>query len=108
MYELGFQVLRVQYEALATQPKQELEHIVNFLVLPWDDLLLQHHQLAHAELTSANLAVGLTQVDRAIDNNSIGRWRSIFTPKQLGVIDRFVELSADRHTLTTGVTKRAA
>jgi hypothetical protein len=47
MLDQGYNVLGVHYDAFTTEPRKEIEKIVQFLELPWHDNLLNHHLLEH-------------------------------------------------------------
>jgi hypothetical protein len=71
-----YPVLPISYEALVRSPRVEVTRICRFLGVPFEQALLNHHQLAHEELDENGLAIGGTDPTRRIDTTSIGQWRS--------------------------------
>lgn len=83
----GWPVLGVGYEALVARPEPWLRAVVGFLGLAWHPALLDHPAVPHAEVEPCGFTVGRTDPKRAIDGGSVGRWREVLTPVQVGQID---------------------
>lgn len=65
------------YEKLVAEKEGELRSILDFLGLPWHDDVLQHHRLHEGTST------GLTENTRAIDEQSVEKWKKQLTAKEL-------------------------
>ncbi len=80
--KLGFPIKMVKYEYLVQNPKPILESIMKFLDLDWEDSILQHHILSHAQIDEDGFAIGKTDPKRPIDTFHVGRYKSELTKKQ--------------------------
>lgn len=86
LQRLDWPVLGVSYERLVSDPQPSLCRMLRFLGLPWHDDLLRHHELFHSEVDATGLAMGDTQADRAIDTDSVGRWKQVLSPAESQLI----------------------
>jgi tetratricopeptide (TPR) repeat protein len=66
----GPDILDVEYEALVREPRQELERVLAFLGLQWNDRCLKFHQLANTVKTAS-----YWQVRQPLYLEATGRWR---------------------------------
>jgi hypothetical protein len=73
-------VLVIRYEDLVESPRWHLRQIVEFLGLKWDERLLEHDRLPHAEIYPDGTAMGNTDPRKPIHDESVGQWRQILTP----------------------------
>lgn len=78
----------VRYEALSADPEPELRSICNFLDLPFDPEMLQHHTLDLTVFKANHLS--WDRITKKIDTTRIGRWRTDLSPEQLA---EFVEVA---------------
>jgi hypothetical protein len=72
--------LLIRYEDLISDPKQEIEKVLNDLGLPWHESVLRHHEL-HTGLVS-----GETDSARPIDATNTGKWKAALSDTDLEVI----------------------
>ena len=79
----GFRLLRVRYEELVSESEPVLHRICEFLGVAFEDQLMNHSGMAHAELLEGGLAVGGTDPARSIDTRSVGQWKRVLTESQL-------------------------
>jgi len=80
--QLGWPVLLIRYEDLVESPGWHLRHIVDFLGLEWNDRLLEHDRLPHAEIYPDGTAMGNTDPRKPINDESVGQWRRMLGPKE--------------------------
>jgi hypothetical protein len=79
-------ILGIHYEKLVAYPEDQLKRVVSFLDLEWNPELLQHHTIAHSEVFEGGLTHGNTDPKRAIDDQSVGQWKSLFSPSEISEI----------------------
>lgn len=65
--------LKIFYEDLVKNPKNNIKKIVDHLNLDWEDDLLLHHKKEHPFTNEKGITVGGTFVHQPISNNSVGR-----------------------------------
>ncbi len=70
----------VRYEDLVQNPEHTLKPLLAYLDLPWHADLLRHHDLHEG------IAVGRTDRSRAIDTQSIGKWKKQLQPGDIDVL----------------------
>ncbi len=70
----------INYETLTGHPEQELQQIMTFMDLAWDNQLLEHHTV------HSGTSVGGTVNDRPVDTASIGRWPDLLTMEDQDII----------------------
>lgn len=87
----GYPVLPVRYDIFVANPKEQIARVVKFLGLEWSDSLLRHFEHTHGE-TANGVAAGLTEVNRAIDTRSVGRWKDNLSVGEYEVI---MEIAGD-------------
>jgi hypothetical protein len=90
LVELDKPVLPISYESLVANPRVELERMLNFMGLDWEDSLLEHSKHQHSELDENGLAIGGTDPKRAIHSNSIQSYKSFFSAKELEEMQQIV------------------
>lgn len=78
--ENKFNYALIRYEDLVQSPEAHINNMMAFLDIPWHDDLLRHHEL-HEEIQ-----VGNTDAARAIDTQSVGKWKESLTDEDLVVI----------------------
>lgn len=78
----GVRVQVICYEHLVSEPKKQLDGVVDFLGLPWEDALLNHHRLEHVEVDERGLAIGGTNARLAIHADSVRKHHEYFSPLQ--------------------------
>lgn len=83
LLEAGVPILAVSYEHLVNNPQSELEKMVSFLGLQWENSLLEHNKLAHAELEEDGMAIGGTNPKLPIHKNSLKSSEDFFSPQEL-------------------------
>jgi len=76
-------VIGIAYEDLVNNPKNELAKLVDFLGLQWENALLQHNKLDHAELDADGMAIGGTNPKLPIHKNSVKAYGDFFSPQEL-------------------------
>jgi hypothetical protein len=67
---LGPALYRVRYERFVTNPRQELEHLLAYLGLGWEEGCLEFHR-GTAVVSTASA----TQVREPVHTRSVGRWK---------------------------------
>jgi len=72
-------LLKVKYEDLCQNPKIEIEKIINFLNVDWDNNVLNHEQIFHDEVEKNGLTVGNNDATKKISVSEIGRYINDFT-----------------------------
>ncbi|KAH8860226.1 Protein-tyrosine sulfotransferase A [Schistosoma japonicum] len=66
--------MTVRYECLVIKPKKEIEKILNFLDLPWDDKLLNHEKFIYNTSMLNKYEASSVQVVKAIHKESLDAW----------------------------------
>ena len=61
----------VEYEALVSNPQQEIEKLLNFCALPWHDNCLAHDKSGNRSVTASS-----AQVNKPIYKDSLDYWRN--------------------------------
>ena len=80
--ELGFPMLKINYEELATSPRKVIISIMSFLGLDWQDALMTHHLVAHPETDKDDFAIGRTNSRNPISSFHISRYKQDLTEEQ--------------------------
>ena len=70
----------IRYEQIIREPKQEIEKVLEYLDLPWDENVLHHHE-SHTGLVS-----GQTDAARPIDATNVNKWKGALADTELAVI----------------------
>jgi protein-tyrosine sulfotransferase len=81
MVTLGWRVVPVFYEKFVDRPESHMRILMKTLNIPWSDMLMQHHQMTHDEVTNG-MAVGNTNAQRAVDTGSVNKWEDVLTADQ--------------------------
>jgi tetratricopeptide (TPR) repeat protein len=68
--QFGDEILDVDYEALVADPQPQIERLLEFIGLEWDDACLAFHQARRAVQTPS-----VWQVRKPLYASSCGRWR---------------------------------
>jgi len=72
MDQVGNPLHRLRYEDLVAEPKAELEAVLKFLALDWNNSMLDYRQ--HSDRESSNTP-SYQQVSQPLHTRSIGKWR---------------------------------
>lgn len=89
-------VITISYECLVNNPKNELAKLVGFLGLPWENVLLQHYKLDHAELEADGMAIGGTNPKLPIHKNSVKTHEGFFSHQEMEEMHTIVHDTLDR------------
>ena len=81
--KLGLTYISVRYENLVCSPKEEMQKILDFLEIPWNDLVLSPHRADHDIVNRKGEGIKSFYKRHSIDTNSLYRWKS-----QLNWFDR--------------------
>lgn len=95
----GLKQLAVQYENLVTSPEYEINKIVDFLGIEFEDSLLSHNRQQHGELESNGKAIGGTDPARAISSTSIGKHVGVISQSEIQIIQDVVGTSQTKLAL---------
>lgn len=90
LLKIKIPVYIVSYEKLVADPKSELTKVVKFLGLDWEDALLNHEKFDHKELDTKGLAIGGTNPNVPIHNQSVGLYNGFFSEEILKEMDEIV------------------
>jgi hypothetical protein len=83
--------LEIRYEALVKQPKQTIEHVLNFLNEPWNEKVLRHHERNYEferSLDERNYKGAFTPVN----TTRVGQWQRRMNKAQ---VRRFEKLAGE-------------
>lgn len=83
----GLPILPLRYEALVADPERHVRRLLAHLDLPWDPVVLRHHEHGHDQLDEGGLAIGGSDPRRPIDRSSVGRHESVLSASQLSDVD---------------------
>ncbi|KAI0986975.1 hypothetical protein GJ496_004888 [Pomphorhynchus laevis] len=72
------QCLPVLYEQLILHPKSELTRILNFLGVPWEDAVLNHHKAVGKEISISKLEWSNDQIAKPINLEALTKWVDFF------------------------------
>ena len=61
----------LNYDKLVNNPKIEINKLLNWLEIPWNDSYLNHHKSKQGFFTASNV-----QVRSPINNKSVGGWQN--------------------------------
>lgn len=86
----GLKIFPLHYEELVSSPRSVIEGIADFLNVPFEDSLLNHHKQTHGELEANGKAIGGTDPSRAIFTSSVGRHRNVLSEEDLHLIEKIV------------------
>jgi len=78
----GVSIIKVKYEDLVTNPPIELEKLIKFFNIAWEDSLLNHYQTKHDEVNDDGFTVGMNLATRPIHKNSIGTYDTILSQQE--------------------------
>lgn len=78
----GTSILGVRYEDLVTNPQIELENVVKFFNIEWEDSLLNHYKIEHGEVNENGFTIGMNLATKPIHKNSIGSYNMILTEQE--------------------------
>jgi hypothetical protein len=92
---LGLPVHLVRYEELVTKPESVLRPVLAALGAPWDERVLIHESLPHAETDPDGTTVGATNARRAIDAGSVGIGQERLDDDAIAVVRAFTAPLAD-------------
>jgi len=83
------QYLEIRYEDLVRQPRENVQRVVTFLDLSFDERMLRHHEL-NLRFGDVERAAHLQGVWEPIHQKSIGRWRRELDTAQVAQLDRLL------------------
>lgn len=88
LYDSGANVKIITYQGLVESPEVALKAAVKALGLPWDESVLSHHEVEHAEcnINEQGLCIGLTDPRRPIDQDSTGLWKQVLTEAEIEAV----------------------
>lgn len=75
----NFKMLKIKYEDLVSHPDLTIKKITDFLAIPWERSLLNHHLITHSEVDKIGLTVGMNDSKKAIHENSIGSYEKFLS-----------------------------
>ena len=85
----------VKYENLIEDPESEVDGILQFLDIPWNDDVLEHHRL------HSGFSIGYTSNTEPIDKSNQGKWKKNLTSRDLSIIDEICLNSAHKFNYFT-------
>lgn len=91
-YEKFENTKRVYYEELVQKPKETIEKMIDFLDIPWEDVLLSHHKVKHADTDEHGITIGNNDTKLPIFTKSIGKYNEKFSKSQ---IEDIMDISGD-------------
>ena len=71
---LSLPILRLEYEALVAEPREQVSRVLNFLGLLWEEQCLKFDAARRTTLTASN-----EQVRKKMYQSSVGRYRNYFS-----------------------------
>lgn len=83
MKKLNWDIKLINYQHLVEKPKEQIENILKFLNIKWDEKVLQHHKIKHTEVFNNNLTLGNNKANRPIDQKSLIKWQKILSPEDV-------------------------
>lgn len=86
---LGFPIHMLKYTDLTTNPRETIKGCTDFLGLPWDELLLQHHTIPHDESDHLGMTVGNTNALLPIFPDHVKQYKQQLSAPELDVIWEF-------------------
>ena len=87
-----FPIIKIKYEDLIKNPKNNIMLIINHLDLEWEDSLIQHHKLEHSETDEKGITTGGTNSHLPISKFHVERYKNELTKNQL---DEILSVSGD-------------
>jgi hypothetical protein len=81
------QFLEVRYEELVRAPEPVLRRVAGFVGVAFDERMLRHHEL-DLRLGDVERIPYMQGVQRAVHQESIGRWRTTFGPQERAELER--------------------
>ena len=79
IYQIEYSM--VFYEKLLQNPKEEIEKILSYLNIQWNENVLNHHKI------HSGFSVGNTDNAKPIDKSNIGKWKETLQPEDIKIID---------------------
>ncbi|CAG9532112.1 unnamed protein product [Cercopithifilaria johnstoni] len=71
--------LTVYYEQLVLHPEQQLRHILDFLDIPWSDLVLHHDKLIGKDVSLSKVERSTDQVIKPVNLDALTKWVGTFS-----------------------------
>uniref|UniRef100_A0AAF5PPG5 Protein-tyrosine sulfotransferase n=1 Tax=Wuchereria bancrofti TaxID=6293 RepID=A0AAF5PPG5_WUCBA len=71
--------LTVYYEQLVLHPEQQLRHVLNFLNIPWSDLVLHHDKLIGKDISLSKVERSTDQVIKPVNLDALTKWVGTFS-----------------------------
>jgi len=80
-------IIKIEYEDLVSEKKKTIiKGILDFLNLKWEDSVLSHEKLSHAETDKKGITVGDNDSKIPINDSSVGRYKKFLKPKEISEI----------------------
>jgi hypothetical protein len=93
--------LPIHYDELVVEPKKQMQRVLNFMKLDWDENVINYHKVFHTERIDKNTLVenefymGNTPVDRTFHTSSLCLWETNLTPEEIKII---MDIAGDMNT----------
>uniref|UniRef100_A0AC35TIY7 Protein-tyrosine sulfotransferase n=1 Tax=Rhabditophanes sp. KR3021 TaxID=114890 RepID=A0AC35TIY7_9BILA len=84
--------LMVHYEKLVTHPQEELERIVSFLQIPFQNQLLHHEELIGKDVKLIEGEWSTDQVKEKINSDALNKWKDFYDPDVIKNIDKLAPM----------------
>lgn len=84
-------VTLIHYEDLVSNKKRTIKAILDFLNLKWEDSVLSHEKLSHAETDEKGITVGNNDSKIPINASSVDRYKKFLKPKEISEILKITE-----------------
>jgi hypothetical protein len=82
--------LVIRYEQIVSDPRQQIETVLEYLGLPWHEDVLRHHEL------HSGMVTGETDSGRAIDAHNTGKWQESLSDMEVATINEITSSLAIR------------
>jgi hypothetical protein len=90
--------LEIRYEDLVTEPELTLQHVCEFIDLPWDPVMLRSHEGASQRLAADGEKIPeLRRLSRPPNTDRVGRWREEMTAEELARVERIAGPLLQKH-----------
>lgn len=82
----NFPIIKIKYENLVTRSRETINDVLNFLNLEWEDAVLSHEKILHAETDQDGITVGNTNTKSPITSSSMGKYKRFLDNEQISEI----------------------
>ncbi len=106
--EQGLPIILIRYEFLVTRPEETLRALCEFLGTPWQEELLHHQSLEHAELFPDGYTLGGTDPRLPIHDRSVGEWPSLLSETEIEEIERVTAELQTKFSIVEGLDTRSS